>query len=68
MTIYDTWKSINHGKVVWNKVHQPVTARKGIEQVVFPNGYTWNITILIHNIKSSLQKVPTESDFAPKVS
>jgi hypothetical protein len=62
MTIYD-----NHGKVLWNKLHQPVTGQKEIEQVVFPNGYAENITILMHNIKSSLQDVSTDSDFALKV-
>jgi hypothetical protein len=36
MTIYN-----NHGKVLWNKVYEPVTGGKGIEQVVFLNGYTF---------------------------
>ncbi len=63
MTIYD-----NHGKVLWNKANQTVSAGLGLEQVVFPKGYTGNITILIHNIKSPLQKVPTDSvQFAAKV-
>ena len=61
MTIYDI-----HGKVLWNKVNQPVQGGKGFEQVVFPNGYTGDITILIHNIKSP--KVPTDSvEFSGKV-
>jgi hypothetical protein len=63
MTIYD-----NHGKILWNKVKQTVSAGLGLEQVVFPKGYTGNITILIHNIKSPLHKVPTDSvEFAAKV-
>jgi hypothetical protein len=47
MTIHD-----NHGKVLWNKVNQPVTGGKNsqLEQVVFPNGYTGNITIVIRNL------------------
>jgi hypothetical protein len=65
MIIYD-----NHGKVLWNKVDQPVTGGKGLEQVVFPNGYTGDITILIHNIKSGLdngKKVPDTVEFSAKV-
>jgi hypothetical protein len=65
MTIYD-----NHGKVLWNKVNQPVTGGKGLEQVVFPNGYTGNITILIHNIKPGLDnphKVSDTVEFSAKV-
>ena len=65
MTIYDT-----HGKVLWNKVDQPVTGGKGLEQVVFPNGYSGNITILIHNIKPGLdkgQKAPDTVEFSAKV-
>jgi len=53
----------NHGKVLWNKVNQPVTAGRGYEQVVFPNGYTGDITILIHNIKSN--NVMTGSNLTP---
>ena len=60
MTIYD-----NHRKVLWSKVNQPVSGGRGFEQVVFPNGYTGDITILIHNIKS---KGPTDSvEFSGKV-
>ena len=67
MTIYD-----NHGKVLWNRVNQPVTGGKssGLEQVVFPNGYTGNITILIHNIKPGLDnphKVSDTVEFSAKV-
>jgi hypothetical protein len=65
MTIYD-----NHGKVLWNKVNQPVTGGKGLEQVVFPNGYTGNITTLIHNIKPGLDnphKVSDTVEFSAKV-
>jgi hypothetical protein len=65
MTIYD-----NHGKVLWNKVNQPVTGGKGLEQVVFPNGYFGNITILIHNIKPGLDnphKVSDTVEFSAKV-
>jgi hypothetical protein len=65
MTIYD-----NHGKVLWNKVNQPVTGGKGLEQVEFPNGYAGIITILIHNIKPGLDnphKVPDTVEFTAKV-
>jgi hypothetical protein len=65
MTIYD-----NHGKVLWNKVDQTVTGGKGLEQVVFPNGYNGDITILIHNIKFGLdngKKVPDTVEFSAKV-
>ena len=67
MTIYD-----NHGKLLWNKVNQPVTGGKssGLEQVVFPNGYTGNITILIHNIQPGLNnphKVSDTVEFSAKV-
>jgi len=65
MTIYD-----NHGKVLWNKVNQPVTGGKGLEQIVFPNGYTGKITILIHNIKPGLNnphKVSDTVEFSAKV-
>jgi hypothetical protein len=58
------------GKVLWNKVNQPVTGGKGLEQVVFPNGYTGNITILIHNIKPGLnnpRKVSDTAEFSAKV-
>ena len=67
MTIYDS-----HGKVLWNKVNQPVTGGKNsqLEQIVFPNGYTGNITILIHNIKPGLNNPHKVSDtvkFSAKV-
>jgi hypothetical protein len=65
MTIYD-----NHGKVLWNKANQPVTGGKGLEQVVLPNGYTGNISILIHNIKPGLDNPHKVSDtvkFSAKV-
>jgi hypothetical protein len=67
MTIYD-----NHGKVLWNKANQSVTGGKssGLDQVVFPNGYTGNITILIHNIKPGLDNPHKVSDtvkFSAKV-
>jgi hypothetical protein len=65
MIIYD-----NHGKVLWSKVNQPVTGGKGLEQVVFPNGYTGKITILIDNIKPGLNnphKVSDTVEFSAKV-
>ncbi|MGC1931944.1 MAG: hypothetical protein WA667_23485 [Candidatus Nitrosopolaris sp.] len=63
MTIYDS-----HGKVLWNKVNQKPSAGLKLEQVVFPKGYNGNITISIHDIKSTLHNVPTDSvDFAAKV-
>jgi hypothetical protein len=65
MTIYG-----KHGKVLWNKVKEPVTGGVGLETVVLPKGYTGDITILIHNIKSPawLQKIPTDSvEFSGKV-
>lgn len=65
MTIYG-----KHGKVLWNKVNQPVTGGVGLEKVVFPKGYSGDITILIHNIKSPawLQKIRTDSvEFSGKV-
>ena len=63
MTIYDS-----HGNVLWNKVNQRPSAGLILEQVVFPKGTSGNITISIHNIKSTLHNVPTDSvDFAAKV-
>jgi hypothetical protein len=63
MTIYDS-----HGKVLWNKVNQRPSAGLKLEQVVFPKGYSGNITISIHNIESTHHNVPTDSvDFAAKV-
>jgi hypothetical protein len=55
---------------LWNKVNQPVTGGKGLEQVVFPNGYTGKIIILIHNIKPGLDnphKVSDTVEFSAKV-
>ena len=63
MTIYDS-----HGNVLWNKVNQRPSAGLILEQVVFPKGTSGDITISIHNIKSTLHNVPTDSvDFAAKV-
>ena len=64
MTIYDS-----HGKVLWNKVNQrPSAGTVKLEQVVFPKGTSGDITISIHDIKSTLHNVPTDSvDFAAKV-
>ena len=47
MTIYS-----NQGKVLWNKINQPVTGGRGIERVTLANGYTGDITVQIANIKS----------------
>lgn len=47
MTIYS-----NQGKVLWNKVNQPVTGGRGIERVTLANGYSGDITVQIANIKS----------------
>jgi hypothetical protein len=63
MTIYDS-----HGKVLWNKVNQRPSAGLKLEQVVFPKGYSGDITISIHNIESTHHNVPTDSvDFAARV-
>lgn len=63
MTIYDS-----HGNVLWNKVNQRPSAGVTGEQVVFPKGTSGDITISIHNIKSTHHNVPTDSvDFAAKV-
>jgi hypothetical protein len=65
MTIYG-----KHGKVLWNKVNQPVTGGVGLENIVFPKKYTGDIRLLIHDIKSPawLQKIPTDSiEFSGKV-
>ncbi|PWU81077.1 MAG: hypothetical protein DLM72_08860 [Candidatus Nitrosopolaris wilkensis] len=43
----------SHGKTLWNAVNQPVTGGRGFELIELPNGYAGDITILIHNIKSS---------------
>ncbi|HXX97731.1 MAG TPA: hypothetical protein VEL11_11510 [Candidatus Bathyarchaeia archaeon] len=65
MTIYDS-----HGRVLWSRVNQVPFAGGwwSFEEVVFPQVYNGNITISIHNIKSLLHGVPTDSvDFAAKV-
>ena len=55
-------------KVLWNKVNQRPSAGLKLEQVVFPKGYSGDITISIHNIESTHHNVPTDSvDFAAKV-
>jgi hypothetical protein len=62
MTIYG-----KHGKVLWNKVDQVPSAGLKFEYVVLPKTYNGNITISIHNIKSLLPGVPTDSvDFATR--
>ena len=54
--------------VLWNKVNQRPSAGVIGEQVVFPKGTSGDITISIHNIKSTHHNVPTDSvDFAGKV-
>jgi len=63
MTIYDS-----HGKVIWNIANQKTSAGLKLVHVVFPKGTSGPITISIHNIKSPLSNVPTDSaDFAAKV-
>jgi hypothetical protein len=49
---YDITIYSNQGKVLWNKVNQPVTGGRGIETVTLVNGYTGDITVQIANIKS----------------
>lgn len=62
MTIYD-----GHGNILWNKVNQIPSAGLKLEQVVFPKGTSGDISISIHNIKSRLHNIPTDSvDFAAK--
>lgn len=51
MTIYG-----NHGKVLWSKTNEPVTAGKAVETVNFTKGFGGDITILINDIKSSVLK------------
>jgi hypothetical protein len=48
ITIYS-----DHGKELWQKLNQPVTAGRGVQRVVFTDSnYTGGITIQITNIKS----------------
>jgi hypothetical protein len=63
MTIYG-----KHEKVLWNRVNQVPQAGLKFEHVVLPQAYNGNITsISIHNIKSPVQGVPTDSvDFVQK--
>jgi len=62
MTIYG-----KAGKVLWNRVDQVPSAGLKFEYVVLPKVYTGNITISIHNIKSLLPGIPTDSvDFATR--
>lgn len=49
---YDITIYSNQGKVLWNKVNQPVTGGRGIGTVTLVNGYTGDVTIQINNIKS----------------
>jgi hypothetical protein len=50
---YDITIYSEHGKELWKKLNQPVTAGRGVQRVVFPDSnYTGGITIQITNIKS----------------
>jgi hypothetical protein len=49
---YDVTIYSNQGKVLWNKLNQPVTGGRGLERVAFVNSYIGDITIQITNIKS----------------
>jgi hypothetical protein len=49
---YDITIYSDQGKVLWNKVGQPVTGGRGLERVAFVNSYIGDITIQITNIKS----------------
>jgi hypothetical protein len=49
---YDITIYSNQGKVLWNKLKQPVTGGRGLERVAFVNSYIGDITIQITNIKS----------------
>ena len=62
MTIYG-----NHGKVLWSKTNEPVTAGKAVETVNFTKGYGGDITILINDIKSSVLKGPDSVKFTEKL-
>lgn len=56
MTIYG-----KSGKVLLKRVNQVPSAGLKFEYVVLPKAYNGNITISIHNIKSLLHGVPTDS-------
>jgi hypothetical protein len=62
MTIYG-----NHGKVLWSKTNEPVTAGKAVETVNFTKGYGGDITILITDIKSSVLKATDSVKFTDKL-
>jgi hypothetical protein len=62
MTIYG-----NHGKVLWSKTNEPVTAGKAVETVNFTKGYGGDITILINDIKSSVLKGTDSVKFTEKL-
>jgi hypothetical protein len=62
MTIYG-----NHGKVLWSKTNEPVTACKALEAVNFTKGYGGDITILINDIKSSVLKGADSVKFTEKL-
>jgi hypothetical protein len=62
MTIYG-----NHGKVLWSKTKEPVTAGKAVEAVNFTKGYGGDITILINDIKSSVLKGADSVKFTEKL-
>jgi hypothetical protein len=50
---YDITIYSDHGKELWKKLNQPVTAGRGVQRVVFTDSnYTGGITIQITNIKS----------------
>lgn len=50
---YDITIYSDHGKVLWNKVNQPVTGGRGLQTIKFTNGgYTGPMTIQITKIKS----------------
>ncbi|HMH09807.1 MAG TPA: hypothetical protein VK553_03805 [Candidatus Nitrosopolaris rasttigaisensis] len=62
MTIYG-----KHGKVLWTKTNEPVTACKALEAVNFTKGYGGDITILINDIKSSVLKGADSVKFTEKL-
>jgi hypothetical protein len=65
MTIYGPEKkkkkNEKSGKVLLKRVNQVPSAGLKFEYVVLPKAYNGNITISIHNIKSLLHGVPTDS-------
>jgi hypothetical protein len=63
---YDITIYSNHGKVLWNKVNQPVSGGRGVQRVTFANAYIGDITIQITNIKSG-NKPPNSVAFAARV-